>query len=97
MKFSVNDKKCGASKTACTILNICPVDAICYTEVAEPITDKNVQCNSSSGCGCKCACGATANSCEPNPYGRIVIDQNTCIECGVCINECCGNAIYAVG
>jgi NAD-dependent dihydropyrimidine dehydrogenase PreA subunit len=96
MKFKVNDKKCGANEKACTILNICPVDAISYTEVDEPITDKDVQCNISSGCGCKCDCGDTAVSCEPNPYGRIIIDYDKCTECGICVEKCCGNAIEAV-
>ena len=50
-----------------------------------------------SGCGCAGGCGSDASSdlydCGGNPYGRIIIDFDKCINCGVCAKECCGNAI----
>ena len=93
MKPIVNDKKCGANESICTVLNICPVDAISYIEVDEPIINKTVECNLSSGCGCSCDCGDNSNTCEPNPYGKIVIDHEKCNGCGICVEKCCGNAI----
>ncbi|MCL2817373.1 MAG: 4Fe-4S binding protein [Clostridiales bacterium] len=95
MKPKVNDKKCGANENACTVLKICPVNAISCIEVDEPITDKNVECIL-SGCGGGCDCGAGASSCDPNPYGRIVIDYDECTGCGICAEECCGRAIEMV-
>jgi ferredoxin len=97
MKPIVNDKKCGANENMCTVLKICPVDAISYIEVDEPITDKTVECNLPSECGCGCDCGENSNDCEPNPYGRIIIDHDKCTDCGICVEKCCGNAIDAVG
>ena len=96
MKPKVNDKKCGANKNACSILKICPVEAISYIEVDEPINDKTVECETSSDCGCDCDCGDNSNSCEPNPYGRIIIDYDKCTECGICAEKCCGKAIETV-
>jgi ferredoxin len=96
MKPKVNDSKCGAIKEMCTVLNICPVDAIGYIEVDEAITDKIVECSISSDCGCSCDCGDNQISCEPNPYGRIIIDYSKCTECGICIERCCGNAIESI-
>ncbi|MCL2416035.1 MAG: hypothetical protein FWD01_04390 [Defluviitaleaceae bacterium] len=96
MKPRMDNKKCGANQNACTILSICPVDAISYTEVDEPILDKNVNCKSSSGCGCSCGCGDNTSNCEPNPYGRIIINLDICIECGICAEKCCGNAVEMV-
>ena len=96
MKLKVNDKKCGANESACTVLKICPVDAISYIEVDEPITDKNVECKPSSGCDCSCDCGDVSNACEPNPYGRIIIDYDKCTECGICADKCCGAAIEMI-
>ena len=93
MKPIVNDKKCGAVKDACTVLKNCPADAISYIEVDEPITDKNVECVITSECGCSCDCGSSQSVCEPNPYGRIIIDYDKCTSCNVCIEQCCGNAI----
>jgi Pyruvate/2-oxoacid:ferredoxin oxidoreductase delta subunit len=77
----------------CTILTICPLNAISYIEVDEPINDKIVDCKLSSGCGCDCDCGDDSTVCEPNPYGRIIIDYDKCNGCGVCADECCGSAI----
>ena len=96
MKFTVNDQKCGANKDTCTAIKVCPVNAISYTEADEPITGKTVNCAAdSSGCGCDC--GDNSSGCAPNLYGRIVIDYDKCIECGVCADQCCGNAIEMVG
>ena len=91
MKPIINDKKCGASKNACKAINVCPAQAIRYTEVDKPVADRNVVCD--SGCGCGCGCGESVSGCSGSPYGRIVIDYGKCIECGVCAEECCGNAI----
>jgi len=104
MKPRVDDKRCGASESACKAIKACPTGAISYIEVDEPITDRNVVCNCSSaaddsnscGCSCDCGCGDDQNSCGGTPYGRIVIDYDKCIECGVCAEECCGTAIDMV-
>ena len=87
-----------------TVIKICPVDAISYIEVAEPIMDKNLVCNcapttgenASCKCSCKGDCGNDLYSCGGTPYGRIIIDYDKCIECGICVDECCGNAIDMV-
>ena len=100
MKPKVQDKKCGASESACKVLTICPAEAIRYIEVDEPIADRNVICNSAgnglSGCACQCNCGDRSNNCGGSPYGRIVIDYDKCTECGLCAEECCGAAIEMV-
>jgi len=93
MKPVVSDKKCGAVEDMCKVLEICPVEAISYIEVDESILDKEVECNLSSECGCSCECSGDSGSCEPNPYGRIVIDYDKCTGCGICADECCGAAI----
>jgi len=89
MKPIVNDKKCGASESACKAIKICPVGAIGYAEADEPIADRNVNCD----CACGCACGDNTKDCGGSPYGRIIIDYDKCTECGLCIKECCGAAI----
>ena len=94
MKPKVDDKKCGASESGCKAMKACPVEAISYIEVAEPISDRNVECgctpsDGSESCGCDCDCGG-------NLCGRIVIDYDKCIECGVCADECCGAAIEMI-
>ena len=100
MKPKINDKKCGASESACKILKVCPVEAISYIEVGEPLTDRDVNCNSatddSSKCGCSCDCGDNSNSCGGSLYGRIIIDYDKCTGCGLCAEECCGTAIEMV-
>jgi ferredoxin len=96
MKAKVNDKKCGAVENTCTVLKICPVDAISYEEVNEAIEEKEVDCKTSSGCGCECDCADDSNSCEPNPYGRIIIDYDKCTGCGICADICCGTAIEMI-
>ena len=96
MKPKIDDKRCGASESACKVIKVCPTDAISYIEAAEPITDRNVVCNSGSGCGCNCDCGSGSGNCGGSLYGRIVIDYDKCIECGVCADECCGTAIEMV-
>jgi formate hydrogenlyase subunit 6/NADH:ubiquinone oxidoreductase subunit I len=97
MKPVVIDKKCGASESICKALKACPVEAISYIEVDEPILDREVNCNTSpsasGGCGCSCDCGEGSNDCGGSPYGRIVIDYDKCTVCCICIDECCGNAI----
>ena len=87
----MNDKKCGASEKACKVIAICPAGAISYKEVKEPITDRTVNCTGSCGCGCDC--GTSKGGCGGSPFGRIVIDYENCIECGLCADECCGQAI----
>ena len=94
MKPKVNDKKCGASESACKIIEACPVGAVSYIEVDEPIADRNVECSTSGcGCNCDCGCGDDSSDCGGSPYGRIIIDYDKCTECGICADECCGNAI----
>jgi len=96
MKPRIDNKKCGASESACTVLKKCPTNAISYIEVDEAITDKTVNCKSESGCGCSCDCGDSSVSCEPNPYGRIIIEYDKCNGCGICADICCGSAIEMV-
>jgi len=94
MKPIINDQKCGASESACKVLEACPMEAISYIEVDDPITDQNVECNSSgSECSCDCDCDDGSGDCGGSPYGRIVIDYDKCTGCGICADECCGAAI----
>ncbi len=99
MKPRVDDKRCFASKTVCKAIKVCPVQAISYIEVDEPILDKNLVCNCApptaegGGCSCGGSCGNDLYSCGGTPYGRIIIDYSKCIECGLCAEECCGSAI----
>ena len=99
MKAKVIDKKCGASETSCSVIKICPVGAISYTEVKEAITDREVNCKSKkdTGCGCDCDCKDDSNPCGGSPYSRIIIDQDKCTGCEICVDECCGSAIEMVG
>jgi len=104
MKPKINDRKCGASESMCTIIRACPVDAVSYIEVDEPITDREVNCNlpktesPTTDCGCGCECGDGApGGCGENPYSRIVIDYQKCTGCGICADICCGSAIEMVG
>ena len=106
MKPKVDDKRCGASQSACKAINACPTGAIRYIEVDEPIVDRTVDCNCGSGaadadsCGCGCGCGCSGsdetNACGGTPYGRIVVDYDKCTGCGLCVEECCGMAITMV-
>jgi len=45
MKPIVDMKRCFASKDVCMAIKMCPVKAISYIEVDEPITDKTLKCN----------------------------------------------------
>jgi Pyruvate/2-oxoacid:ferredoxin oxidoreductase delta subunit len=108
MKPVVDFKRCFASEKVCTAIKCCPVNAVSYIEVDEPIHDKFLNCNcndpnrtgktpvacTDSGCGCGDANTAlTVNSCGGTPYGRIIIDYDKCTRCGLCVKECCGTAI----
>ena len=105
MKPVVDLKRCFASQSVCTAIKCCPTDAISYLEVDEPILDKTLSCNcvpltgsETDDCGCGDGeCGDDLYSCGGTPYGRIIIDYNKCIECGLCAQECCGSAIDLVG
>jgi Pyruvate/2-oxoacid:ferredoxin oxidoreductase delta subunit len=110
MKPFVRDKNCFASQSVCTAIKCCPTKAISYIEVEEPILDKVLECNcndpnregkvpvtcTDSGCCDDTACGNDLYSCGGTPYGRIIIDYDKCIECGLCAKECCGSAIDMV-
>jgi len=114
MKPKVDMKRCFASKDVCMAIKLCPVKAISYIEVDEPILDKTLKCNcdereergltpmSEQG-GCDCADGCSSNTgdklydCGGTPYGRIIIDYDKCIKCGICAKECCGDCIDMVG
>ncbi|MDR2559921.1 MAG: hypothetical protein LBC86_10350 [Oscillospiraceae bacterium] len=100
MKPIIIDKKCGASESVCKALKACPLGAISYIEIDEPILSREVNCTSSptadSGCGCNCDCGDGSSDCGGSPYGRIIIDYDKCTICGICVDECCGNAIEMV-
>ena len=101
MKPVVDMKRCFASQSVCKAIKACPVIAITYIEVEEPILDKNLVCNCvppteenpSKGCGCGGNCGNDLYSCGGTPYGRIIIDYDKCVGCGLCAEECCGTAI----
>ena len=115
-KPSVRLKNCFASKDVCTAIKLCPVKAVSYIEVDEPILDKVLSCNCnereargltpmsvdgySSGCDCAGGCenegGDPLYDCGGTPYGRIIIDYDICIRCGICAKECCGDAIDMV-
>jgi len=104
MKPIVDLKRCFASQNVCTAIKCCPTGAISYIEVDEPILDKTLSCNcapppesNASGCGCgEGECGDDLYSCGGTPYGRIIINYDKCIECGLCAVECCGSAIDMV-
>ena len=109
-------RNCFASKDVCTAIKLCPVKAISYIEVDEPILDKVLNCNCdereargltpmsiegySAGCDCAGGCdsgdGDKLYDCGGTPYGRIIIDYDKCIKCGICAKECCGDAIDMV-
>jgi len=97
MKPKMNDKKCGASKNGCKAIKACPVGAMGYIEVNEPITDRTVNCvkhdddGTESVCGCGCS-----DDCGGSEYGRIVIDYDICTGCGLCADECCAEAIEMI-
>jgi len=104
MKPIVDLKRCFASQSVCTAIKCCPTDAVSYIEVDEPILDKTLSCkcappteDETGGCGCgEGECGDDLYSCGGTPYGRILIDYDKCIECGLCAKECCGSAIDMV-
>ena len=97
MKPRVDDKRCFASKSVCKAIKACPVEAISYIEVAEPIMDKNLTCNceptGAKKCDCGGKCGGGVYDCGGSPYGRIIIDDEKCTGCGICAKECCGMCI----
>ena len=45
MKPVIINERCFASKTVCTAIKCCPVNAVSYIEVDEAITDKFLNCN----------------------------------------------------
>ena len=109
MKPKVDLKRCFASKDVCTAIKCCPVEAVSYIEVAEPILDKTLKCNCSDpnrtgkipvpcsdGSCCDGGCDDDLYSCGGTPYGRIIIDYSKCTMCGLCKEECCGSAIDMV-
>jgi len=83
MKPVVDFKRCFASEKVCTAIKCCPVKAVSYIEVDEPILDKFLNCNcndpnrtgkipvacTDSGCGCSdSGCGD----------GNTTLDVNSC-------------------
>ena len=52
------------------------------------------------GCDCAGGCDSTDNNplydCGGTPYGRILIDYDKCVKCGICAKECCGDCIDMV-
>ncbi len=94
MKPVIDDKRCFASKDVCKAIKECPVEAISYIEVEEPILDKNLVCNCApTTCDCGGDCGDDLYSCGGTPYGRIIIDYDKCTSCGICAEVCCGTCI----
>ena len=106
MKPVIDTKRCFASEKVCTAIQCCPVKAVSYKEVDEPILDKTLNCNcndpnrtgkipvpcADGGCG-DGGCSNDLFSCGGTPYGRIIIDYDLCTKCGLCTKECCGSAI----
>ena len=89
MKPVIEARRCCANEAICTVLKGCPLSAVSYIEVDEPILDKFLNCNCDDrDCG-----DHDLGSCEGSPYGRIVIDYDKCTRCGLCVAECCGTAI----
>ncbi|MCL2555463.1 MAG: hypothetical protein FWE03_00390 [Firmicutes bacterium] len=110
MKPRVRMNNCFASQSVCTAIKCCPTKAISYIEASEPILDKVLNCNcndpnregkvpvtcTAGGCS-DTGCGSNdLYACGGNPHGRIIIDYNKCVECGLCAKECCGSAIDMV-
>ena len=75
MKPVVDMKRCFASKDVCMAIKMCPVKAVSYIEVDEPIMDKILKCNCDEretlgltpmsekpGGGCDCAGGCESES-----------------------------------
>ena len=58
-----------------------------------PMSDKGYSTGCDCGDGCDSTNGDPLYACNGSPYGRIIIDYEKCIECGVCARECCGTAI----
>ncbi|MCL2047853.1 MAG: hypothetical protein FWG87_03905 [Defluviitaleaceae bacterium] len=76
MKPVVDMKRCYASKDVCMAIKMCPVKAVSYIEVDEPLMDKALSCNCnerealgltpmsadySGGCDCAGGCGGSDN------------------------------------
>ena len=75
MKPVVALKRCFASQSVCMAIKCCPIDAIAYIEVDQPILDKTLRCNCnereergltpmsveghSGGCDCEGGCEGT--------------------------------------
>ena len=81
MKPVVDMRRCFASKDVCTAIKTCPLGAVSYIEVDEPILDKFLNCNCNErealglspmstkpGGGCDCAggCEGTNNDIKLN-------------------------------
>ena len=98
MKPKVNELKCAASPDICKVIELCPTSAISYIEVEDALLEKEVTCTDGDGCTCGCSCGCESESEDIalSPFGRIVIDYDKCIECGICVEACCGGAIEFV-
>ena len=87
MKPKIDERKCCALEDICPVIKACPENAVSYIEVDEPVDEKEISC----GCGCGCSCEEDLIS-----NGKIIIDYDKCIECGICVDECCGTAINMV-
>lgn len=75
MKPVIDMRRCFASKKVCVAIKCCPVEAISYIEVDEPILDKFLNCNCNNpdrtgkvpvdcDSGCGCGCGDNSDSGE---------------------------------
>jgi len=84
LKPVIDMRRCFASKQVCTAIKCCPVKAVSYIEVDEPINDKFLNCNcndpnrtgkvpvtcTDSGCGCGDSdCGDANTTFDVNSCG----------------------------
>ncbi|MCL1867041.1 MAG: hypothetical protein FWF82_06495, partial [Oscillospiraceae bacterium] len=91
MKPVVDFRRCFSSEKVCTAIKCCPVKAVSYIEVDEPINDKFLNCNCNDpnrtgkiaactdgdcGCGGDSDCGTDLYSCGGAPHGRIIIHHD---------------------
>jgi len=82
LKPVIDMRRCFASKQVCTAIKCCPVKAVSYIEVDEPINDKFLNCNCN----------------DPNRTGKIPVGDSVGGGCGCADSGSdCGNTLYSCG